>query len=72
MNIFLGRLAIFITLFATWELSSGPLIDPFFVSSPSEIAGKFYELVAHGFAKILRGRGQATRVGIQCGFNHMR
>ena len=40
MNIFLGRLAIFIVIFGTWQLSSGPLIDPFFVSSPSEIAGK--------------------------------
>jgi len=48
MNIFLGRLAIFIALFTTWELSSGPLIDPFFVSSPSAIASKFYDLVISG------------------------
>ena len=26
MNIFLGRLAIFIVIFGTWQLSSGPLI----------------------------------------------
>lgn len=48
MNIFLGRVAIFAVILLSWQFASGPLVDPFFVSSPSEIGGRFVELVASG------------------------
>ena len=31
-----------------WELSSGRLIDPFWVSSPSRVFGYLYEVIADG------------------------
>ncbi len=48
MNIFLGRVAIFAALLIGWQLASGPLIDPFFVSSPAEIGKRFADLVSSG------------------------
>lgn len=48
MNIFLGRVAIFAFILLSWQFTSGPLVDPFFVSSPSEIGGRFVELVSSG------------------------
>ncbi|SCY01284.1 MULTISPECIES: ABC transporter permease [unclassified Pseudomonas] len=48
MNIFLGRLAIFAGIFLSWQFASGPLVDPFFVSSPLEIGRRFIDLVASG------------------------
>lgn len=48
MNIFLGRLAIFAAIFLSWQFASGPLVDPFFVSSPLEIGRRFIGLVASG------------------------
>ncbi|SCW34337.1 MULTISPECIES: ABC transporter permease [unclassified Pseudomonas] len=48
MNIFLGRLAIFAAIFLSWQFASGPLVDPFFVSSPLEIGRRFIELVVSG------------------------
>ncbi len=43
MKIFLGRVAIFAVLFLSWQFASGPLIDPFFVSSPLEIGSRFID-----------------------------
>lgn len=65
MKIFLGRLAIFIVLFTSWQVASGPLIDPFFVSSPVEIASRFYDLVASGR---LLSHGWITVVETLAGF----
>jgi NitT/TauT family transport system permease protein len=48
MNIFLGRIAILATILIGWQLASGPLIDPFFVSSPAEIGKRFADLVSSG------------------------
>ncbi|KAB0550971.1 ABC transporter permease [Pseudomonas argentinensis] len=48
MTIFLGRIAILATLLIGWQLASGPLIDPFFVSSPAEIGKRFADLVSSG------------------------
>nr|WP_312231474.1 ABC transporter permease [Pseudomonas sp.] len=48
MTIFLGRIAILATILIGWQLASGPLIDPFFVSSPAEIGKRFADLVSSG------------------------
>ncbi|MCO8164886.1 ABC transporter permease [Pseudomonas sp. 21LCFQ010] len=48
MNIFLGRIAILATILIGWQLASGPLIDPFFISSPAEIGKRFADLVSSG------------------------
>ena len=49
-----GRLFLYRLIFgsscwlALWELSSGRLIDPFWVSSPSKVFGYIYEVFADG------------------------
>jgi NitT/TauT family transport system permease protein len=42
------RLLLTLTLLGVWELSSGPLIEPFWISSPSEIIGRIYEWFTTG------------------------
>jgi sulfonate transport system permease protein len=42
------RLGIVAAVLVTWELASGPLIRPFFLSSPTEIAGTLAEWAGSG------------------------
>ncbi len=44
-NTALGRVAFGITLLATWELASGPILDQFFVSKPSHIAAALWDML---------------------------
>jgi len=44
-NTTLGRVAFGITLLASWELASGPILDQFFVSKPSHIAAAFWDML---------------------------
>src|SRR6266498_3537880 len=47
-RLFLYRLIIGLVLLAFWELSSGRLIDPFWVSSPSKVFLYLYEVFTDG------------------------
>jgi NitT/TauT family transport system permease protein len=47
-RLFLYRLLFGLLLLALWELSSGRLIDPFWVSSPSLVFGYLWEVTADG------------------------
>ena len=47
-RLFLYRLIFGLVLLAFWELSSGRLIDPFWVSSPSKVFVYIYEVFADG------------------------
>ena len=47
-RLFLYRLLFGLFLVSFWELSSGRLIDPFWVSSPSRVFGYLYEVIADG------------------------
>lgn len=42
------RIALAIAFLALWELASGRIVPPLFISSPSAIAGKLWTLVASG------------------------
>ena len=43
-----GQLGIGIAFLAIWQLASGRLIDPFYVSSPTEVAAKLWQWFASG------------------------
>ena len=43
-----AQLAVGIVFFGSWQLASGPLIDPFFVSSPSAVAVKLMDWFSRG------------------------
>jgi NitT/TauT family transport system permease protein len=47
-RLFLYRLIFGLILLSLWEMSSGRLIDPFWVSSPSRIFAYLYEVTADG------------------------
>jgi NitT/TauT family transport system permease protein len=47
-RLFLYRVIFGVVLLAFWELSSGRLIDPFWVSSPSRVFAYLYEVIADG------------------------
>jgi NitT/TauT family transport system permease protein len=47
-RLFVYRLIFGLVLLAFWELSSGRLIDPFWVSSPSKVFVYLYEVFADG------------------------
>jgi len=47
-HLFLYRLLFGLLLLSFWELSSGRLIDPFWVSSPSRVFGYLYGVIADG------------------------
>jgi NitT/TauT family transport system permease protein len=47
-RLFLYRLLFGLVLLASWELSSGRWIDPFWVSSPSLVFNYLYEVIADG------------------------
>ena len=47
-RLFLYRLLFGLLLVSFWELASGRLIDPFWVSSPSRVFGYLYEVIADG------------------------
>jgi hypothetical protein len=43
-----GRLGLLLGAIALWQLASGPLINPYFASKPSEIVDAFARLIATG------------------------
>lgn len=43
-----GRVLFGLLLFSLWELSSGRLIDPFWISSPSRVFGYLWKITADG------------------------
>ncbi len=47
-RLFLYRLIFGIILLAAWELSSGRLIDPFWISSPTAVFGYLWEIISDG------------------------
>src|ERR1043165_7175762 len=47
-RLFVYRLLFGMALLALWELSSGRLIDPFWVSSPSQVFLYLYGIIADG------------------------
>lgn len=47
-RLFFYRLVFGVVLLTFWELSSGRLIDPFWVSSPSQVFVYLYEVIADG------------------------
>ncbi len=47
-RLFLYRLIFGIILLAAWELTSGRLIDPFWISSPSAVFSYLWEIIADG------------------------
>ncbi len=47
-RLFLYRLIFGIILLAAWELISGRLIDPFWISSPSAVSGYLWEIISDG------------------------
>ncbi|MEZ2221575.1 ABC transporter permease [Rhizobium sp. RCC_161_2] len=76
MNIFLGRIVLILTLLVIWQFASGTFADPFFVSSPMEVAERFWTLVitgrlfAHGWITLVETLGGfivGASVGITVG-----
>ena len=47
-RLFIYRMLFGVALLALWELSSGRLIDPFWVSSPSQVFLYLYGIIADG------------------------
>lgn len=67
-NILFWRIGIAVAFLATWQFASGPLIDPFWVSRPSDIAAYIFDWVVNGdFAKHLRFTMTATFIGFGIG-----
>ena len=48
LKVFALRGAVFVAILGTWQLLSGPMIDPFFISSPSEIFGQLAVWIQDG------------------------
>jgi len=65
MNIFVGRILLILGLLAFWQLASGTIADPFFISNPVEVAGQFWNLVVTGR---LFDHGWVTLVETLAGF----
>ena len=81
MRILLFRLGLIVAFFALWQLASGRVIDPYFISSPSRIAADLYEGFTTGrlladvgttlyeaSAGLLIGMLSGTLVGLVFGF----
>jgi len=69
----LGQIAIGVVLLAAWELASGRLVDPFFISAPSDVAGKLWAWLASGtlanaFAYTMQAMLAGFVVGAFAGF----
>lgn len=47
-RVYMFRLVTLGILLTAWELISGTLVSPFFISSPSDIGAKFWQLLIHG------------------------
>ena len=48
MKLFLGRLVLILLLLAFWEFAAATFADEFFISRPTVVAQKFWELAASG------------------------
>jgi len=47
-NVLIARVAFVAAVLIAWELASGRLVSPFFISSPSDVAVKLWALLASG------------------------
>lgn len=66
--LYLARLGLFVGLFAAWEFTSRTLVDPFWISRPSDIAIVLYDWVATGYIFIhLWATVQAMLLGLLVG-----
>ena len=59
------RVAITVTILAAWQFLSGPVIDEFWLSTPTAIFGRLFEWVADG---TLWGHASATLTAMALGF----
>ena len=69
----LGQLAVGVALFAAWELASGPLVDPFFISSPGAVAARLWRWLGDGTLLLhasytLRATAMGFALGALAGF----
>ena len=63
-----GRLILVTICIALWEISTRTVVDPFFVSSPSRIAGNlFNEITDYGFYRDLYVSGAEMALGFASG-----
>jgi NitT/TauT family transport system permease protein len=46
--VLIGRVAVAVVVLGAWQLASGRLVSEFFISSPSDIAGRLVQLVVTG------------------------
>lgn len=65
MKIFIGRIALILGLLLVWQICSQTIADPFFISSPIEVAKSFWSLVVTGR---LLDHGSITLVETILGF----
>lgn len=69
LKVLVGRLALVAVCIALWEVATRTVIDPFFVSSPSRIAGSLFgEITDLGFYRDLYVSGIEMLLGFGLGF----
>ena len=68
LKVLVGRLALVAVCIALWEIATRTVIDPFFVSSPSRIAGSLFgEITDFGFYRDLYVSGIEMLLGFGLG-----
>ena len=68
-----GQLAVALLVLGLWQFASGRLIDPFFVSAPSEVAAKLWRWAGNGTLTLhasytLRATAMGFAIGALLGF----
>lgn len=75
-GIWMTRLILAVVTLGLWELASGPVVDPFFVSSPTEVAAQLNEWAVSGdltfhlsitVQELLLGFVLGAALGVVCG-----
>jgi NitT/TauT family transport system permease protein len=75
--VIVGRLLLLAGLLAAWQLAAGPLLDPLFVSRPSDIYGRLADWAGDGtlwantritFLEVLLGYLAGAAAGVAAGF----
>lgn len=76
-KVVLLRIALAATILAFWQLASGPLVDPVFLSSPTLVAARLFELFRSGeifvhlhatLTAVVQGYVGGAVIGIGLGF----
>jgi ABC-type nitrate/sulfonate/bicarbonate transport system permease component len=68
VKVLTGRLVLVAICIALWEIATRPVVDPFFVSSPSRIAGYLFgEITDPGFYRDLYVSGMEMLLGFASG-----